>query len=281
VTRTALCWATIRRAGLLELADAAAAAGFSHITITPGMYERARRDAGGGALRGELERRGIGVAVIDPLMRGLPGVPRLEDVPGPFADTFRWDEHDAFAAALALGSPIVNVAHYMAAPSSHDEMVAALDRICRSGQEHGLSIALEYMPEAGNLRRLADAVELIDAVGATNLGIMFDTWHHLRSLDESSSYDLPARALDLVLAVQASDGGRSLRGAGVLRERVDRLLPGEGDIPLSRTLRAVLERHPQVVIGVEVISSSLDDLPPLDVARRAHDAVEAVLASES
>ena len=240
MTSTALCWATVRQASLLELASVGAAAGFTHITVTPGMYASARRTSSDSDLRRRLDHLGVGVAVIDPLIRGLPGAPKPEDVAGPYSDTFAWPEQCAFDAARALGAPIVNVASYMCEPSPREELIGTLQGIAERSARVDLSIALEFMPEGGSITDLGSALALVEAVEAPNLGLMVDTWHHCRSLPPNAPYSLTAAALDAVIAMQVSDAPDSLRSVGKVPVGTDRLLPGEGTIPLDTTIAAIL-----------------------------------------
>src|SRR5690349_10376269 len=123
MNKKVLCWGTVEGTPLLELVEVAATTGFAGITVTPAMYFAARaaghRDAD---LRARLDDHGIAVSVIDPLIAALPGAPTPETMPPRFRATFEYGEADCFRAALALGAPTINVAHYMGAPTPVDAL---------------------------------------------------------------------------------------------------------------------------------------------------------------
>jgi sugar phosphate isomerase/epimerase len=100
-----LWWGTIEGAGITTLAEVAGTAGFGSISTTPAMYFDARaHGATDKELRQVLDRAGVTVAIIDPLIHGLPGSRDPESVARRFRSTFEYGADDAFGAAEALGA---------------------------------------------------------------------------------------------------------------------------------------------------------------------------------
>jgi sugar phosphate isomerase/epimerase len=106
---------------------------------------------------------------------------------------------------------------------------------------------------------------------------MFDTWHTFRGpTDEAQLEKIPGARIG---SVQINDAPAQ-RGDNLIAETMSaRLLPGEGAIPLVRWLGWLDEIGCTAPIGVEVFSSALDALPPLEVGRRCGAAARAVLAA--
>jgi sugar phosphate isomerase/epimerase len=250
--RTVLCWGTVQGAGLVELIDVAADAGFDGITSTPALYFEALADGFTETqLQQRLADRGIAVSVIDPLLAALPGCPAPSSVPERFRSTFEYDEDQCFEAALALGATLVNAAHYLGAPTPLTELADALRGVCHRAATHNIAVAVEFMPE-GSIGDLATAVELIGLVGAANVSIMLDTWHFYRTgggLDE-----LTGLRPGTIGGLQVSDAGAELRGVGTAARVRDRRLPGEGAIGLVPLLRVVMQGQGPLDVGVEVFS---------------------------
>lgn len=278
-----LNWGTVRQASLVELIDAAGAAGFGAITVPPGWYSAAlaegHTDAG---LRDRLAERGVEIGYIDALTTGLPGQT------AEFAA--RWQSPtyaDCVAAARGLGATRLNVAHFGGSPVGLDVMTEALDRVARRAREDGLSLLLEFLPGTG-IPDLATAVKIVGDVGADDVGILFDSWHHYRSVPSiAAGAQIPfelIRALQLsdmpaerVGSWQADDPTAAARNSQQ-RPMSGRLLPGAGVLPLTEVVAGTLAVHPEVAVGLEVFSDELRALPVAEVAALSAGALRLLLA---
>jgi sugar phosphate isomerase/epimerase len=121
---------------------------------------------------------------------------------------------------------------------------------------------VEFLPGTG-IPDLPTALELVRAVGADNLGIVLDSWHLARSGGSPALLDAGAAAC--IGALQLSDRTR----AQILqpyRPMSGRLLPGDGELALVDLLRRVFAAHPDVPVGIEVIS---DDMRALSASQAA------------
>jgi sugar phosphate isomerase/epimerase len=275
--RIGLWWGTVEGATFSELVGAASASGFTDVSLTPAMYFAERRAGRSDAdLRAELDAHGVVVAMIDPLIAGLPGIPRPDDVGPRFRSTFEHGETDCFGAADALGAGAIKIAHYLGAPTDTGALVDAIGAIAGRAAARGIDVLVEFMPE-GSIPDLATAAAIVRSVSAPNCGLMFDTWHHWRGgggVEEVQ--DLPSGS---VRALQLSDALDDVRGSGTEPPTRDRLLPGEGTIPLIEIVRAARRCNADVAIGLEVFDRSSADLSHEERARRAKAWVDPLLAA--
>jgi sugar phosphate isomerase/epimerase len=266
-----LWWGTVEGASLTTLAEVAGAAGFGSISVTPAMYFAARDEGmSDDELAAVLGRTGVTVAMIDPLIAGLPGSRDPASVARRFRSTFEYGAADAFRAARALGAKSVNIAHYMGAPTPIAELTDAVGMIARDAAGQGLEILVEFMPEGG-IRDLADAAAIVAGAGAPNVALMLDTWHFFRTGGDLTDLQrLPPGAIG---AVQVGDAAADAWGTGANPPSADRLLPGDGAIALREIVAIARRNNPDVVIGIEVFNRSQVDAPPLDRAIAAATAM--------
>ena len=103
---------------------------------------------------------------------------------------------------------------------------------------------------------------------------MLDTWHFFRGRPD---YDALRSFADLVAGIQLNDAPRDPTADLPTETLTARLLPGDGDFDLMKVLDVLHEADARPSIGVEVFSTALQQLDPLEVGRRAGDATRAVL----
>jgi sugar phosphate isomerase/epimerase len=266
-----LCWGTIRQASLLELIELAAAFGFPTLSVPPHIIEQCL--ASGSSLielRQRLADAGLRITVIDALTRDLPGAARIDEVPETWRANWKFGLDDLIAMAEALDAPTINVTHFLGKPVSVVDMAQAIAELAARAGQHGRALSLEFIPGT-SLPSVGVAAHVIQLAGASNVGVMLDTWHLLRSGDGASNIRaLPPGSLRGVQLNDRADIPQSLDGAVS-----ERSLPGEGTAPLADILAAVVDNTPDVSIEIEVFSSELARLPPAAAARRAATALAA------
>ena len=148
--------------------------------------------------------------------------------------------------------------------------------MCDRAREHGLLVTLEYLPWTG-IPDAATALAIVERCGRANATLMFDTWHTFRGpTDDAQLEKIPGARIG---SVQINDAPAQGTGNLIAETMSARLLPGEGDIPIVRWLRWLDAIGSTAPIGVEVFSSALDALPPVEVGRRCGAAARAVLAA--
>jgi sugar phosphate isomerase/epimerase len=272
----ALCWGTVIGAPLETLIEAAAGAGLPAITLTARMYEECRARLGSdAALRSRLRGAGLQVHAIDPLISALPGTPRPADVPAENRAYFEISEEDCYRAAEALDAETINLAHFGGGEVREQAFVDCLGGLAQRAQRHGVRLTLEFLPESA-IPDLAHALRLTSAVASDNLAILFDVWHFARSGGTLEALTaLPEGAIG---GLQISD--RIAPPAGTAYAPMSgRLLPGEGELPLTDWLTALLPRQRRLTaIGIEVFSEELRALAPDEIARRVASSGAALLA---
>lgn len=267
-----LCWGTVEHASISTLAAVAADAGFGCVTVTPAMGFGLLRDTRRRAeFRSVIAATGIRVSCLDALMKGMPGAPAATDLEPELRQHFTHDADECLQVAEELEIPLLNVTHYLGAPVPRAMLVEAIAGVAERARARGVALCLEFMPRTG-IPDLAAAVEISAAAG-TNVGILVDTWHFSRS--GGTVVDLRGLASGSVLCIQVNDriaaDDRLVEGPGgpAYHRMANRLLPGDGELPLGDIVAALLANNPAVPVGVEVFSDQMRALTPAAGAARA------------
>ena len=228
MTTPLVLWSyTFRDASLPALAAAAAAAGFDHITATPGQFIR---DGGYAAdLQARVEDAGVTVIAIDGLCSALPGTPPCTRPTGDFSDPHEPRFEDCVGIAHALGATLINLVHIGGAPTPIDELGDAFATVCARAADEGLRLGIEFVPGTG-IPDLPTAVAVMRAADAANGSIVLDTWHLARS--GGGLADLDAATASLVGSMQISDRAPEQDHEPYVPMR-GRKVPGDGALPLA------------------------------------------------
>ena len=173
-----LCSWTVPDATLQERVRAAAAAGYGGIGLRARDY-RAAREAGAsdGDLRALLERSGIRVVELDSVFDWM--------LDGEAAARSRATEDNLYRVADAVGA-----VHLVVNPNPRAmfEETAAVplelkaerfSAVCDRAAEHGLLVALEFLPWTG-IPHASDAWDIVRMADRPNGGVLVDSWHHFR-----------------------------------------------------------------------------------------------------
>jgi sugar phosphate isomerase/epimerase len=120
--------------------------------------------------------------------------------------------------------------------------------------DHGVRLALEplnasSMNSESAIWTIAQTLEIIDTVGRDNVGICLDLWN---SWQDANVEEEIKRAGDRIFTLQVSDW-RTPRSAG------DRLIPGDGLIPIGKLLHTVYETGYNGACTVEIFSLNVAD----------------------
>ena len=151
--------------------------------------------------------------------------------------------------------------------------------LCDRAASYGLHVCLEFAIYTG-VRTLAHAADVVKRSKRPNASVLIDALHFSRS------GGLPAHvaAVDPALFryAQICDAGADMPGPtdtpSLVREaRTGRLLPGEGVLPLADLVTAL---PPMLPLAIEAPCRATADLPPLERARRAHDALSKLAARD-
>jgi sugar phosphate isomerase/epimerase len=264
-----LCAGTIPHASFRERVVAARAGRFDGISLRLRDHARARADGLSDAeMRALLAGEGVAVAEIEALTAWRPGLTPARP---------EHAESHVLAIGEALGARSLSVVEGAGPPLPVDVAAEAFAALCDRAAQRGLLVHIEFWP--GSALDLATAAAVVAAADRPNGGLLVDTWHLARS----------PRGMELlggipgerIMALQVSDS------APVEEPEVDylaaaltrRLMPGEGALDLVGFVRLLDIRGGCAPIGVEVCSERLAAEPSETVARRAGDAIRAVLAA--
>jgi sugar phosphate isomerase/epimerase len=149
--------------------------------------------------------------------------------------------------------------------------------LCDEAAEHGLLVALEFVP-CTNIADAGTALRIVTEAGRANGGLCVDVWHHTRGANDTAL--LEAIPGDRVVMIQLDDGPRVPRDPDFLTDTVHhRDLPGDGDFDLVGFLRLLWRNGARAPVSVEILSDAVHALDPRDAARRMGDATRRVVAA--
>ena len=181
--------------------------------------------------------------------------------------------------AQAIGCPTVAVVPSPRPPGMEwaeikTQTAAALLELASAASAYGVRLALEFLAPADcSVRTLAQGWEIVRAAGCENAGLVIDTYHFFvggSSWDSLDEFDV-----DRLYMVHINDvEGRPLE---TLTDG-DRLLPGEGILPLGRLLGRLKARGYDGAYALEVMRPAYRERDPLEYARAGREAVERALA---
>lgn len=228
-----------------EVVDAAAEAGFPAVGVwfdPPTWSPQVLR-----AVAARLAFHGLIALDVEPIMLGS-------------AD----DHGEAIVdAAIELGAR-----HVLVASREADNGAVAARLAALAGRLEGsaVTLVLEFLPALG-VRSFAQASAIVDSVAHPAVGVLVDALHLARAGESPEALrSAPAGRLPYLQLCDAGVPPNDLSPMGLIREALhERLLPGEGELPLERLLAEV----PEVPISFEVRSAWLRDTYP-DPVERAH-----------
>jgi len=277
-----LCSGTLARdVSFRTRVEAAAAGGFTAISLWGRDYQRARDDEGlsDADMRHLLADNGVQVGEVDPAWWWLPGAEATAHaIPAEFdtEEVFRFGERELFAVADAVGARSLNAVDVFGGDWDVDEAIEAFGGLCDRAAEHGLVIHLEALPWS-KIPDVGAAWEVVGSAARSNGGIAVDAWHFFRAgADHQALRTVPG---EHVLGVQLDDGPAAPEANLLEATLHERLLPGEGEFDLPGLVATLRHIGCDAPIGVEVFSDELHQLPPAEAARRAGAATRRLLAA--
>jgi sugar phosphate isomerase/epimerase len=259
-----LCCMSMRRANLVELADAAAGVGYRYITTTTWLFDDAPLT--GADLRRRIDDAGVQVSMIDGLTSALPGAPSA----GPERRSFE----ECAEIAHLLGARCLNLVHIGGVPTPTDELGDAFAKVCEKAAAEGLRLVIEFLPGTG-IPDLKTGLAVVRHANQPNGKLLFDTWHHARC--GGTPPEIDAEAARWIGALQLSD--RTLDQDLVpYVPMTGRKIPGRGALPLARWVAPILAAHPGMPVGVEILSDEMEAMDFDEAAGTAATALRDVIA---
>lgn len=246
----------------------ARAAGFTALSIWPSDV----RGMNLADLRAAIDAAGLTVTEVELIGNWLPEHAAAPD--GAWRAVKWQTAARVLPIAAALGARTVSAAELFGAAFDGPAFAGHFRELCRAAADHGLAVALEFVP-TGGVRSLSEAWEVVERADCPNGGLMVDSWHFLRS---GSSLDQLARIPgDRILSVQLSDAPE-LPDPDLAREMTDRLLPGSGAVDWPGFMQALAATGTRCPIGVEAFNAALDAQPTDFAMQACAAALDACLA---
>jgi len=157
-----------------------------------------------------------------------------------------------------------------------DYSLEMLEGVCALGRSYGLTIDLEYVTIA-QVRTLAQAADILHAVGAENIGLLLDMYHVHRARTEARDIErLPREWFNFCHLCDAP--ARIPRNEEEMRREVreGRLYLGAGGIDVA----GILSRAPNMIYAIELPNRAhIERYGELEHARRALQSAKAYLAA--
>jgi sugar phosphate isomerase/epimerase len=157
-------------------------------------------------------------------------------------------------------------------PTALERAVVSLAQAGQWAAGFGVRLALEFRGADTFCASLDTAVRLVAACGERNVGVCLDVFHFYKG--PSKEADLDLLSAENLFWVQACDL------AGVPRELAtdaDRILPGDGDLPLPHFLGKLRERGYDGMVSLELMNPTLWQMKASQVAELGAAALRRVL----
>jgi sugar phosphate isomerase/epimerase len=275
--RRVLWAANLRTRPLADRLEAAAASGFTHMSMFPIDF-RLLLDSGMGAaaIGQQIRASGVRVHVCDPFVQWVPDFAIPSGYPPDYVAFIAHDEDFLYRMAEAVGAEAVNCVEGLGRPYEPAALSDALGEFALRARRRGLSTAFEFMP-ISSVPDLAAGWRIVAPLESAGVGLTFDTWHYFRSRPDPALLATipPAR----ILEVQLADAMLALRGASLTEDLLRfRMLPGDGELDIAGVVAILRRIGAWRSVGPEVFADAMDALAPQEAARRAARSLDRFLA---
>ena len=140
----------------------------------------------------------------------------------------------------------------------------------------GMRLALEFQARAAFINNLQTAAAVVAEVGSPHLGICFDAFHYY--VGPSKTEDLGYLSAENLFHVQLCDLSGTAREFAADSERI---LPGDGDIPLAALLARLTEIDYRGHVSIELMNPQIWRIPPRSFGEIAMTALRKLLGQAS
>ena len=214
-----------------------------------------------------LRESGLSATACVPTVPSILPLPPME---GPADPAERVEALCASVGRLAELEPACVLFLTGPGEAERDVVLDGIQRIAAAGEEAGVHVALEPVHPSQRdafsfVNSIAEALALLDEAGTPGVGLLVDTWH-VGAIGV-------AAAAGRIYGVHVSDRREPTRNL------FDRLLPGDGVLPLAEILEAIAGTGYEGWYDVEIFSDeafpdSLWRVEPAELARRACESME-------
>ncbi len=180
---------------------------------------------------------------------------------------------EIFALAQRIGAPAVTVCPVAPKePLSMDEGVAWMKRFVAEAASFQVSLYLEMMCFPG--RAFGTFDEALRLAEKSGMKLVLDTFHYCSiGATPKQISSLPREMIGIVHISDALTGGKKLNEL----LDADRVLPGEGGLPLVETMDAIRQTGYRGGMSVEVFHPKYAKMPAAEVARDAFKRASSLL----
>ncbi|HOL50213.1 MAG TPA: sugar phosphate isomerase/epimerase family protein [bacterium] len=153
--------------------------------------------------------------------------------------------------------------------SHYDEAAENLGKVADDARRYGVKLALEFIGTAKFLGCLSTAMKMVTSINHQNVGILFDIFHFFKGVSKTEDIDnVNGEVVFLVHLNDAMDKPRE-----ILTDR-DRVLPGEGVIPLETIIKKLQKINYHGYYSLELFNEQLWDQDPYSVAKKCFESLE-------
>jgi 2-keto-myo-inositol isomerase len=153
------------------------------------------------------------------------------------------------------------------------QTVDALQELASVAAPYGVQLGLEFLAPANcSVRTLAQGWEIVQTTGCDQVRLVLDTYHFFvggSSWESLEEFDMDRLFIVHINDVEDLPLDKLTDG--------DRLLPGEGILPLERILTRLRARSYNGAWSLEVMRPAYRQRQPLEYARAGRQAIERVL----
>jgi 4-hydroxyphenylpyruvate dioxygenase len=179
------------------------------------------------------------------------------------------------ALCQSLGIDTVVVACDVPRPvdqTTIERVQASLAQLAEEAAAHHRRIAIEFQSAAGLGNNLHTAAALVADVASPRLGLCFDAFHYFTG--PTKAEDLGYLTAENLFHVQLCDLADLPREFFTDR---DRILPGDGEIPLAPLLQRLAEIDYSGPVSIEVLNPQFWQIPPRSFGEIAITALRKLL----
>ncbi len=250
---------------LVTALNIASAAGFGAVEIVSSRLDEYLQEGfTGDDLKIELEKRNLEAICINDICHIES--PRPEALEQMLAEAERYS-----SVAETIGCKYIQLVPLVELDGHPwDEIIsitaANTKKICEIGAKHGVAFQLEAVAWSP-FNSLANGLELIEAVGMPNLGMVVDTWHFYAS-SLTTFEEIAAMDPSLIYNIHFCDGKKLGTDGEMDETKLRGYYFGDGDIPLDKYAEAINASGYKGWWSVELVSSKHWQMDAVQVAER-------------
>ncbi len=266
--RPCLSEATTMTATFVEDVEACAAAGCDALEVWLTKLEQHLEQSSLDATRGLVDDRGVSLVAAS-----YQGGLLLSEGAARAAHYDHFRRRLQLCDALRIPTLLI-VADFAERMTSEnlDRAIASLREAARWADGFGVRLALEFRATDTFCSNLETAVRIVDACGEPNVGVNWDAFHFFKGSSKTEDLELLSPAN--LAFVQVCDW------SGIPRELVtdaDRIMPGDGDLPLLDVLRRLKRLGYAGPVSLELLNPVFWQMKPTQVMELGAAAVRRVL----